>query len=157
MHLDLAWTLQEAHDNERALAEVNIAMELDSTLPETWSALCVLQTQAGHFDSALAALDRYLELGGSEYDGQRGYIFALAGRREDALAEFERWANREPQPNIGAALIRVGLGEWESALTSLEQLNAERYHWRWFDPSWDPIRHDPRFQAMLRSNGVVQQ
>ena len=103
---------------------------------------------------ALAANDRFEDLGGSGAWGRRGYILAVAGRREEALAELERWSNRETRPYVGPALIRVGLGEREAAISLLEQANAEQYFWSWFWPEWDPIRDDPRFRAMLLSNGV---
>jgi len=59
----------------------------------------------------------------AELGEARGLILAQAGLRDEALAELERQLGRPS--NLSGPMLRV-------------------------DPRWDPIRQDPRFQALLR-------
>jgi hypothetical protein len=53
----------------------------------------------------------------------------------------------------------VGVGDGERALRDLERLVEQRSPWMRtlkVEPSWDPIREDPRFQALLRRTKLVR-
>ena len=56
------------------------------------------------------------------------------------------------------ALVHLGLGQTEPALTLLEQ--AYRNHssmmtWLKIDPRFDSLRNEPRFQALMRGVGLI--
>jgi tetratricopeptide (TPR) repeat protein len=155
MHLDLAWMLEEQGDLDRAVTHLDIATELDSMYPEVWLARAEVHMHGGQFDDALAAMDRYEALGGEAFPGRRGHLYALMGRRESALAELERWTDSDAF-YLAAAYIRVGLGERDTAISLLEQATAQRIFWGWYGWRWDPLRDDPRFQALLQRVGVVE-
>ena len=86
-----------------------------------------------------------------------GYLCARSGDRSRALEIRERLkamaARRYVQPYL-FAIIHVGLDERSAALDILEKALEERSDELIFakvDPTLDPIRNEPRFQAILRS------
>jgi tetratricopeptide (TPR) repeat protein len=92
-----------------------------------------------------------------------GMTYALLGRRDAAVREGRRAAElgREHyrhamlvQPDIGLAKIYAWTEDADSALEQLRRLlsmpapiSVELLR---LDPAWDPLRQDPRFQALLR-------
>jgi hypothetical protein len=91
----------------------------------------------------------------------RGQALAALGRRAEAMREA-RWLERSdayrdqfegPWTMGRHNLVLVRLGETDAALAELERLLARPsmlsvYELR-LNPLWDPIRNDPRFQALL--------
>lgn len=81
--------------------------------------------------------------------------YARMGRVADAekiLAELQALARREWVPPEQIALIYANLGKPDEAMQWLEKSLSTRSGWLlgWssVDPSYDPLRSDPRFQAM---------
>jgi hypothetical protein len=91
-----------------------------------------------------------------------GYLYGKSGRADRArgiLAEFDglvragRYAS-----SYAIAIVHAGLGDCESALSTLEVAYRERSHWLvWLkrDPRWDEIRSDVRLQALVRKVGLA--
>jgi hypothetical protein len=95
--------------------------------------------------------------------GQRsnwlGYFCALTGRRRDALAildELERSSRREYVSPQSFAVVRLGLGEKDQALSLLEKAYDERaIEWLGFATVLtERLRDEPRFQALVRRMGL---
>ncbi len=116
-------------------------------------------------ERALAA-----ELGGAPDDGllhvMRGLALAYLGRREEAIAEGERGVALMPisrdayfGPYIKLQLVRIHilLGEPEKALDLLEPLLKMSYllspGWLAIDPTFAPLKGNPRFEKLLRPTG----
>lgn len=96
-----------------------------------------------------------------------GQMYAGLGQKSLALKEANTAIELEGEdkivgPGADEALLRieVQLGEKDSALARLPQLLAARYHsWFYFfpltpallrlDPSWNPLRGDPRFEKIV--------
>ena len=101
--------------------------------------------------------------------GQLGFLYALMGRKEDALREGRRALElKHISPDIveGAtvqsllALIYARNGDTEQAIPQIQQLLTMPFAIDYCDDSitlsdlrtrweWDPIRNDPRFQKIL--------
>jgi TolB-like protein/Tfp pilus assembly protein PilF len=93
-----------------------------------------------------------------------GEAYAGLGRKEEALREGKRAVELLPEskdaldgPDMTLALARIHcmLGETEPALALLEHLFAipggiSAYRLK-LDPTWDPLRANPRFEKMLAS------
>jgi len=90
---------------------------------------------------------------------------AYLGRREAAIREGERGVALMPVSKhapVGAyiqhQLVRIYLlvGEPEKALDHLEPLLRMPYYlspgWLRIDPTFDPLRGNPRFERLLRDN-----
>lgn len=101
--------------------------------------------------------------------GMLGLIDAGLGRKEDAVREGQRGCELMPpsrdaynHPNLVGflAMIYAWTGEKDLALQTLGQVvharvgisgGAVRYGPLKLDPQWDPLRGDPRFEALVAS------
>ncbi len=101
--------------------------------------------------------------------GQLGFLYALMGRKDDALREGRRGVELTPISkdvvNGGAvldflALIYAHTGDADHAMPLVEQLLTTPFAVDYSEQSvtladlrtrwvWDPLRNDPRFQKML--------
>ena len=116
------------------------------------------------FDSARVLLDSVVVLLPDDYrlHAARGLALAGLGRRQEALREG-RWLQQSKVyredaltgPNLAEARARIlaAIGDAAAALSEIERLLAGpsnlSVHTLRLDPRWDPIRNDPRFQALL--------
>ena len=91
----------------------------------------------------------------SFYMGLFGHLLGLVGRQTDARAILAELIQRRAQEYIPAsalAEVHLGLGEYEDALQLFEAAYEDRdITLVWLKEHWmyDPLRSDPRFQAIL--------
>jgi TolB-like protein/Flp pilus assembly protein TadD len=94
--------------------------------------------------------------------GQHGLILAALGQKQEAIAEGKRAVELLPEsqdafdgPQGTAALAQIyaWTGEFDEAFRLLDHLlvvpNGLTVPMLKLDPSWDPLRKDPRFQALI--------
>jgi len=96
--------------------------------------------------------------------GSRAVAYAGLGDRDAALAQIEaETAERRSEPDLfdqtipfkEMALVQVLLGEHDAAINILTELMTMEYNAALtvvdlrLDPTWDPLRDHPRFQALL--------
>jgi serine/threonine-protein kinase len=94
--------------------------------------------------------------------GQHGLILAALGRKQEAIAEGKRAVELLPEsedafdgPQITAALAQIyaWTGEFDEAFRLLDHLlvvpNGLTVPILKLDSAWDPLRKDPRFQALI--------
>jgi serine/threonine-protein kinase len=120
------------------------------------------------FDSARVFLDSVVRERPDAWSVHAARGLALAGldRRADALLEA-RWLQQSPRYHDDAidgaavaenrAQILAQVGDAGAALGDLERVLSQpsvvSMHKLQLDPRWDPIRNDPRFQALLKKYG----
>jgi len=137
-----------------------IAMDPNFPLPYVWSALTYIEK--GMIDEALSAADKYAVLTGGTglAVAVQGYVYARAGRRNEAQKIAEQLIQYSKQRYVPASLIAqiyAGLGETDLALEWLEEA-YQQHDPQLFRikvvPSMDPLRSDPRFIALLKKIGL---
>lgn len=93
---------------------------------------------------------------------QHGLILAAVGRKQEAIAEGKRAVELLPEsqdafdgPQSTAALARIyaSTGESDEAFRLIDHLlvgpNGLTVQMLKLDPAWDPLRKDPRLQALI--------
>ena len=89
-----------------------------------------------------------------------GYALAQAGQRRAAEAILKQLeTSKEYVSPAELALLYVGLGETEKALSALERAYAVhdlQMQYLGIDPHYDGLRSDPRFTDLLRRVGLPQ-
>jgi hypothetical protein len=96
----------------------------------------------------LAFLDRGRLIGNS-------FLRHGCNEAESILKKLE--TTREYVSPAELAILYVGLGDKEKALSSLERANAAhdlQMGFLGFDPHYDPLRSEPRFQELIRKVGL---
>jgi serine/threonine-protein kinase len=100
---------------------------------------------------------------------QHGLILAALGQKQEAIAEGKRAVELLPEsqdafdgPKITASLAEIYAltGEADEALRLLDHLlqvpNGLTVPTLKLDPAWDPLRKDPRFQALIDKYAVTR-
>ena len=96
------------------------------------------------------------------FDGALAYAYARAGDRAKAEQMLREWDDRVKQRYISPglrALLHLGLGEKDKALDWLEKSYEEQDGFCCglkVYPGFDPLRTEPRFQALLKKVGPDQ-
>ena len=112
----------------------------------------------GRHDEAVEAFRQQVIVAPGDPMSQAGHGWALglAGRKQEALTILEDLERRRSESYVGGSLVAgvcVGLGDHDRAISWLEKAAEERDGLMTFVNSLlvsDPLRSDPRFQALLR-------
>lgn len=92
-----------------------------------------------------------------------GMALALAGRRNEAIAELNRLIALRQERYVSAydiAAVQASLGDADHAFEWLDRAFQERAQLRGVlgvDPSFDGLRGDPRMKALLEKHGLLRE
>lgn len=142
---------------ERAILQFLDVLELTPNYPVTLSFLAEAYIAVGKPDLAVATIERIpLEAMDPQALAVAGYVYARAGDPDKAvriLGEFERQTRLGNVSALNFAQVYASFGQDERAFEWLDKATDERAVWLPFlkvDVKFDPLRSDPRFQALLR-------
>jgi eukaryotic-like serine/threonine-protein kinase len=135
--------------------------QLELREPNFWMAPAILgQTYLaeGKYEDAIRELDHARTLSPSTLRnlGVLGDAYGRAGRRDDALeiaASLDIRSRSQYVLPIYDALVYMGIGNRARAFAFLDKAYLDRSEWMKglnVEPEFDPLRSDPRFQALLR-------
>lgn len=126
---------------------------------------CMCLTEMGDLQRAQRACSSAIEFMEGEIQSRPhdyrvysalGHAFALLGRSEEAVRAGQRAVElmeTSKYPEIELAKIYTRVGESDKALDLIEKLLSIPCDFSVgllrLDPVWDPLREDPRFQALL--------
>jgi serine/threonine protein kinase/tetratricopeptide (TPR) repeat protein len=163
MHVNVAWPYFFAGRYEEAMDGFRRAVHVDPGAVYALWALGMACQAGGRHEEGIAVLEKLVGVTGREMPwalALLGGSFAAAGRRDDArdlLAELESRSAREYVPPLHVAFVQAPLGQTEATLAllrrGLEERNALFWAWSRSSPVFDPLRPDPRFQAILAGIG----
>ena len=147
MNTNYAATLMDAHRYPEALAQFQKTLERDPTFGPAHHKLSQLYAVTGNFTDAVSELQKFAGVSGSWNRDAKGF-------RDLALSAFHK-----PDQTTWVALALSVTGEPSRALDYLEKAVSDqeievvlciRY------PSFDPIRSDPRYKAVVARLGLPE-
>jgi serine/threonine protein kinase/Tfp pilus assembly protein PilF len=153
---------------DEAISQYKKAIELDPTTTWLHAALGWAYARNGMYAQAIAEHERmgvqaYAVSGENQVVASGlAWVYALAGKRHNALAMLERFNELSSQTYVdfyNVGYIYAGLGDKDRAFESLEKGYAQRSAGMPFlkgDPFWYNVRSDPRYADLLRRMGLPQ-
>jgi tetratricopeptide (TPR) repeat protein len=136
-------------------------MEMDPSFAMAHYQLGQALVQVHDYDGAVLELQQAIELsrGNPLCTSQLGYVYAVSGRRNEALKMVDDLKNKSDHKLSYAAaiaLIYAGLNEKDQALAWLQKAYVERFNPSILvRPAFDALRPDPRFEDLLRRLGLL--
>jgi TolB-like protein/Tfp pilus assembly protein PilF len=136
------------------IAEIKKSMELDPTFPWTHSHISYVYRMKGDHAASVEERARAFELlDRADQARKMRDSFATSGwaayLREIVSQDWGRLGTSETR----RASLLAELGEKEKAIASLNDAAAKGDYWLFsikYDPAFDPLRGDPRFQELLK-------
>ncbi|MEJ2371047.1 MAG: tetratricopeptide repeat protein [Gemmatimonadales bacterium] len=147
-----------AREYAAAIEESARTLELEPELDYLHYVQGFAHALSGDVEAGIAAVRRADEINGGEAYSRVGlaYLLAMAGRRAEALEIIEALEGQTPSlREIG--LVYGVLGEMDLAFEYLDRAFEEEPASLSFmatDPTADPIRDDPRYEALLNRLGM---
>lgn len=153
--------LYDAHRYDESLAQLHRISELDPNYPFYSMFVGFNDIQKGKYAEALALLQKSHQLFEAPWSQARvAYAYAMSGQKREALAILDSLRVTSRTRYVASdivATVYVAFGDNGKAIEYLEKAYEERAGWLiWLkvDPIWDPVRQDPRFEALLRRMGL---
>jgi TolB-like protein/Tfp pilus assembly protein PilF len=156
----LAGRLLVAGRVDEALEQLKKTLEMDPRFASAHQTLGWARLNMGRHEEAIQEFQQALQLSGTDDTDHMvdlGFAYAAAGKREEArriLAKLKRLHEQGLVPSGSIAILYGALGELDEAFAWLDKAYEER------DPEltyikvptrrFEPLRHDPRYQDMLR-------
>ena len=161
LYNDLGIIYWDSRQFDRAIPHFRKALELDRSFHFSRHLLGLAYLWTGMPVEALAEFQALAQLAPDLpwVQGALGYFYALTGRPEEArkaLADLDQLASKRYVTHWARAIIYLGLGQKSVALDWLEKAVEEHDGWMWdinVCPWYDPLRNEPRFQALLKKVG----
>jgi tetratricopeptide (TPR) repeat protein len=138
--------------------QLNLIFAMDPRFPKAYEVLGVIYLRRGMYKDAIREYQASEQYGGAKLSGPLGYAYARSGNKKEALRTLSELQMLEKSSGSGdasydLAVIEIGLGNRAEALAWLEkeyqQHDDDGLLSLKFEPIFDPLRSDPRFQELL--------
>jgi eukaryotic-like serine/threonine-protein kinase len=143
---------------DQAIEQYRRTLEIDPTFNSALNNRALTYIQKGMFAEAIAEYQKAAGRGGAPTQGL-AYAYARAGRRAEAeqmLGRLQALSSERYVSAMTSARVYAGLGQTDQAFEWLEKaqadhsISAQTFGIK-VDPTFDPLRSDPRFAELLRS------
>jgi tetratricopeptide (TPR) repeat protein len=139
---------------------IDMLKKLKQNEPQAWEVPAILgqaYLASGRLEDAIQELDHARSMAPSAIRnlGVLGDAYGRAGKRDDALAiaaELDSMSRTRYISPVFSALVSMGMGDKTRAFALLDKAYEERSEWMMVlktEPEFDPLRGDPRFQALI--------
>jgi serine/threonine protein kinase/Flp pilus assembly protein TadD len=160
----IADILFEMRQYDKSIDQSKKTLELDPNFAFAHSLLGWAYLQQGRFDEAIAEYQKVRTIVGSGPYGlaDLGYAYGRTGKKGDAaqiLSDLLQFSKQGYSLPYDIALVYWGLGDNNQTLEWLERAYQERstfVMWLKIDPTWDGLRSDERFIALLKKMGLEE-
>ena len=150
---------------DKAIAQCQVVLQLDPAYLPARTQLALAYEQNGMLPEAVSTMEQTRKLAGEKTDlpmvnALLAHAYALAGRRADAQSELNvltAIGQKRYVPPSYLAIVYLALGDKEKALEYLNrsyQDRSEQLLYLGVEPLVDPLRGDPRFDALLKQVGL---
>jgi tetratricopeptide (TPR) repeat protein len=153
-------------DYDLAIEQLEKTLELDQGFGHAHRVLGEAYRRRGRLEEAVAEMQKALTLSGGSriyYLAQLGNAYAAAGRKGEALKILDELQalsrNRYISPT-SLAIVYIGLGDADNALSWLERVYEDRSHMPTeflVEPLFDGLRSQPRFQDLVHRMNFPRQ
>jgi TolB-like protein/Flp pilus assembly protein TadD len=141
---------------DEAIAQLRKTVEMEGGFYFARYNLAMALELKGSISEAIAEYQRAIALNDDPLPlALLGHLYARIGRRDEALQILEQLRERRRQRYVQAyclAVVNLGLGDHNEAINWLEEGYRERDGFGMgtirIDPLLDPLRGDPRFEAL---------
>jgi len=158
MHAALGWRLRGAGELDRADEEARVALALDTRAYDAHFILAEVYLRRGDYVAAERAALAYKSVRRNPPAWTTlGEVYARTGRVAEARAYMRLLAGQQPltgPSRVALARTQMALGERDAALTTLELAVRDHVFIIPHQPYWEPLRNEPRFQALMRTMGL---
>jgi TolB-like protein/Flp pilus assembly protein TadD len=156
INTNLGEALRRAGRLDEAISQLRQTVEMDGTFYFAHHALGVALERKGQFDKALDEYKKSVALTDDPVPlGLLGHLLGTLGHRDEASGIIKQLQTASAQRYVdpyNLAIVFLGLGDREQALSLLEKSYAERngnsLEYIRTDPMLDSVRGDPRFEAL---------
>jgi DNA-binding winged helix-turn-helix (wHTH) protein/TolB-like protein/Flp pilus assembly protein TadD len=157
---NLGWIEYLARDYPDAQRDLYRVLELDPDFTRARTRLGMVEIATGDSRLAVTNLTRALALSGDKdpwVEGLLGDAEALDGNNETAgrtLADIRKRETTQYVPPTSRALVLMALRRKSEAIDALKEAIADHSTsmvYARVDPSFDPLRSDPRFQQLIEA------
>ena len=158
IHSDLGWTLILARRYDQAIAQLYKTLELDPTFYYAHLNLGLAFQLKGDLSGAIAEYTKAQQLSDDpEIRVRLAAAKAHSGDKQAAtqmLEELEKLSRQRYVHTYWRALLYLSLGNHDEAIRWLEKGISDHegrdINWIKVDPLLDPLRGDPRFEALMQ-------
>ena len=149
---------------DQTIEQYQKTLEMDPNSGFAHWAIGNVYVNKGMYSEAIAEYQKAIPLSGDSPDepAMLGYAYALSGKRREAQQVIDDLKERSKRTYVSPstiAFIYGGLGEMEQAFVWLDKAYDERDSLLILlkiEPTFDPLRSDPRFTELLRRVGLPQ-
>jgi TolB-like protein/Flp pilus assembly protein TadD len=158
INASLGITLVSARHYDEAIEQLRKTIEMDPTFYPAYWFLGDAFRNKGDLSQAIVEYERAAQLDSDPIVlGALGHAYATAGRKEDARKVLDKLTALSEQRYVPAyplAIIYLALGDKDEALRWLEKSYQDRAddvrRFIKVEPLLDPLRGDPRFEALVQ-------
>jgi eukaryotic-like serine/threonine-protein kinase len=155
------WPLYFARRYDEAIQRLRPMTEMNPDYVHAHALLALCYEQKGELPEAIADMEKAWALDKEpESLAQLGHIYAIAGRRADALKALRQLKELSRRRYVSVyefGVLYAGLGERNEAFRWLERVGEDRSEFFAVvnvDPRLEVLHSDPRFRALRRAVGL---